>query len=106
MTLKIAVLIYDGFDELDALGPYEVLKNAALAGADARVNLVTVEPATSATGNHGVSVAAHGFLRDGVDVLIVPGGTWEELNEPGARAVFERGALPQRVAALHARGTT
>ena len=28
-TMRVAIVIYDGFDELDTLGPFEVLRNAA-----------------------------------------------------------------------------
>ena len=31
--MRVGILIYDGFDELDAIGPYEVLKSAAGEGA-------------------------------------------------------------------------
>ena len=31
--MRVGIVIYDGFDELDALAPYEVLKNAAATGA-------------------------------------------------------------------------
>lgn len=32
-VVAIAVMLYDGFDELDALGPYEVFRNAGRGGA-------------------------------------------------------------------------
>ena len=48
--MEVAVLIFDGFDELDAIGPYEVLANAAQLGADLRVQLLTLRPADEVTG--------------------------------------------------------
>lgn len=38
--MNAGVLIFDGFDELDVIGPYEVLDNARLLGADVQVRLV------------------------------------------------------------------
>jgi putative intracellular protease/amidase len=32
--MRVAIVIYDGFDELDALGPFEVLWNAAAVAAE------------------------------------------------------------------------
>jgi putative intracellular protease/amidase len=46
--VRIDVLVFDGFDELDAIGPYEVLRNAF-----AEVTL------TSASGPEAIT-AAHG----------------------------------------------
>jgi putative intracellular protease/amidase len=39
--MLIEVLVFDGVDELDALGPLEVLRSAAAAGADFQVRLVS-----------------------------------------------------------------
>jgi len=36
----IEVILYDGFDELDALGPYEVFRTAQENGADIHAELV------------------------------------------------------------------
>ena len=47
--MEVAVLVFDGFDELDAIGPYEVLANAAQLGADLRVRLLTLRPADEVT---------------------------------------------------------
>ena len=32
--MRIAVVVFEGFDELDAIGPLEVLRNAASMGGD------------------------------------------------------------------------
>lgn len=102
----IEVVAFDGFDELDALGPYEVLENAAMAGADAAVDLVTLDGATSVTGSHGVTVASQGTLSDRPDVLVVPGGGWNDRADAGAWAVVQSGTLPDAIRAAHERGTT
>jgi putative intracellular protease/amidase len=42
--MKVAIVLYDGFDDLDAVGPYEILRMAAEAGAPLDVRLVTTAP--------------------------------------------------------------
>jgi transcriptional regulator GlxA family with amidase domain len=116
--MEIAILLYDGFDELDAVGPYEVFENAAAAGANCSVSLLTLEPADRVTASHGLRVEPDGTLGVGdshgsfegntadPDLLVVPGGGWADGSDPGARTVAEEGAVPDAIAALHDRGTT
>lgn len=104
--MRVAILAYEGFDELDALGPYEVLRNAALSGADVEVFLVTDRPAERVTGSHGLTIEPQGTLTDGeVDLVIVPGGGWYDRAAAGAYAEVERGGLPARLRELHEAGT-
>ena len=46
--MRIAVVVFEGFDELDAIGPLEVLRTAAGGGADLEVALVTLDGAAEA----------------------------------------------------------
>lgn len=69
MTM-IDVLVFDGCEALDALGPYEVL---AYGGIDIRV--VTRDEARSVRTSQGLELQA-GAPRDGVEWLVVPGGAW------------------------------
>jgi transcriptional regulator GlxA family with amidase domain len=104
--VRIAILAYEGFDELDALGPYEVLRNAVLGGADVDALLVTDRPAERVTGSHGLAVEPQGTLDDGgFDLVIVPGGGWYDRAAAGAYAEVERGELPARLRQLHEAGT-
>jgi transcriptional regulator GlxA family with amidase domain len=108
VTTDVAVLVYEGFDELDAIGPFEVLSNAAREGADLSVRLVAQDPGT-VTANHGLRVDVDGPLPDAdaaPSVLVVPGGGWSDPEGPGARAEADRGALPAAIADLAAAGTT
>jgi transcriptional regulator GlxA family with amidase domain len=103
--MKVAVLVYEGFDELDAIGPYEVLRNAALARPELEVSLVTPQPAEEVTASHGVTVKPHGVLDDSYELVIVPGGGWNDRAPRGARAEAERGDLPAELRRLHRGGT-
>jgi transcriptional regulator GlxA family with amidase domain len=93
------ILIYDGFDELDAIGPFEVLSPLA-------PRLVTLEPAATVTASHGLEVTPHGTLSPAPGLLVVPGGGWVARNErAGTYAEYLRGAIPAAIAERHGRGT-
>jgi transcriptional regulator GlxA family with amidase domain len=90
MTTEI--LLFDGFDDLDVFGPYEVLRNA---GWDVRQ--VTAEPAETVTSAHGTAVVPHGVLG-APELLIVPGGGWNDRSGgPGACAEARRGVIPAKL---------
>ncbi|ELZ21548.1 ThiJ/PfpI domain-containing protein [Haloterrigena salina JCM 13891] len=98
------IVLFDGFDELDAIGPYEVLENAAQAGADLEIDLVTLEETDLVTASHDLRVEPQGTLGQ-PDILLVPGGGWTSANE-GVRAVVEDGVLPDKVDACYTEGST
>ncbi|UIO98784.1 DJ-1/PfpI family protein [Halobaculum sp. CBA1158] len=106
--MDIAVLLYEGFDELDAIGPFEVFRNATAAGADFDTDLVALDGPGTITASHGLRVEAEEPLPDpgNVDLLVVPGGGWNDRSEAGAWAEYERGAIPEAVAAHHDAGAT
>jgi len=106
---EIHILIYDGFDEMDAIGPYEVFQQAAEAGADLNASLVTLTEQDHVTAGHGLCVIPNGELPtiDGrkPDILLVPGGGWGA-KEPvdSAWAEAQKGDIPEMVAAYHDAG--
>ena len=103
--MRVAVVIFDGFDELDAIGPLEVLRNAAAMGATGlSVELVALDGAAEVTGSHGLRVRPDGRLDpERTDLLVIPGGGWNDRGAHGAWAEAERGDLPAAIAAA-ARG--
>ena len=104
--MKIGIVVFDGFDELDAIGPYEVFGHARRFGGDVDVELVTLDGADEVVASNGLRVRPHGRLAEAVDVVVVPGGGWNDRAEHGARAEAERGGLPDALARLHRQGTT
>lgn len=102
------IVVFEGFNELDAIAPFEVLKNAAAAGADARVELVTLDGAEEVTAAHGLRIRPEGRLEEGErpDVVIVAGGGWNNRAPRGVRAEVTSGAIPAALARLHGAGTT
>ena len=105
--MDIAILLFEGFDELDAIGPFEVFENARQAGADLTTTLRTV-----GSGDEGTVIASHG-LGVGVDgplaavdpdLLLVPGGGWNDRDDAGAWREAADGVVPDAVAAHHEAG--
>jgi transcriptional regulator GlxA family with amidase domain len=104
--MKVAIVVFEGFEELDALGPYAVFTYARDVGADVEVALVTAEPAQRVTAQHGLVVVPHGTLDDSYQLVVVPGGGWLDRGEVGLFAEAKRGVLPSAVARVHERGAT
>ena len=84
--MTIEILLFDGFDDLDAFGPFEVLSEA---GLDTR--FVTIEPKERVRSAHGATIVADGVLGD-PDLVLVPGGGWNDRTGPAA-------STPRRAAA-------
>jgi transcriptional regulator GlxA family with amidase domain len=97
--MDVEIIIYDGADELDIVGPFEVL-------ATARPRLVTLEPARTITTSHGLVLTPHGALSDAPALLVVPGGGWAARDgRASCYAEYLRGAIPAAIARRHAGGT-
>jgi transcriptional regulator GlxA family with amidase domain len=96
--LKIQIVIFDGFDELDALGIYEPLR---MAGFDPRI--VSLREQQMVVGANGLKVVPEGVLSlsNKPDLLCVPGGGWLKQASTGAWAEADRGDILDRIRELH-----
>ena len=102
--MRVRIIVFDGVDEIDFIGPYEVLRRAAkLVGPPAQVDvrLVTLESQAQITSAHGLRFQPDGVLEDSADLVVVPGGGWADRSPRSVYAEVQRGLLPQRLAALH-----
>lgn len=113
MPTQIDIVLYEGFDELDAIGPFEVFGAAADYGADLSTRLVTLEATETVTASHGLRVEPDGVLADPEDgeadlpdLLVIPGGGWNNRSEAGAWAEAQKGAVPAAAGAYHDAGVT
>jgi transcriptional regulator GlxA family with amidase domain len=72
--ITVGILLFEGAEELDWAGPWEVFAQAAIGGALRAVTVGTGSPVTSAK---GLVTVPHHTLDDAphLDVLVVPGGT-------------------------------
>jgi transcriptional regulator GlxA family with amidase domain len=103
--MHIEILLFPGFDELDAIAPYEVLAGAGEATGRLTARYVALGPGPVRAG-HGTVIAGVGTLSEAAEILLVPGGGWSGRREAGVRAEVERGAIPSAIAAAHRRGAT
>ena len=124
--MNIDILLYEGFDELDAIGPYEVfdyaLGDAETTATDGpaddaespdrsgRVRYVTLDERESLTASHGTRVGVDGVLPDpdgdeAPDLLVVPGGGWTARDgDASAWAEAQRGEVPRALSEYRAAG--
>jgi len=106
--MKIRILVFEGADELDFIGPLEVFRRLATLADAIDVRLVAIERTLESwqqvTAAYGLRVVPDGLLYDNANLLVVPGGGWASHSPHGIRHEIERGLLPQRIAELHAKG--
>ena len=103
--MRFEILVYHGFDELDAIAPSEVLRQAARKGADFHVDLVS-------TGEEEIEAANGLRLRVGgrlggsgkPEVIVVPGGGWIDRAPRGSWAEAQKGVIPAEIKRLDAQG--
>jgi transcriptional regulator GlxA family with amidase domain len=103
--MVIDIAVFDGVDELDALGPLEVLRNAASMGAPFDVQLVTVDERELVRGAHGVQIVPDGKSRPNADIIIFPGGGWIDHSAQGVRNELRKGQWPARIQEAARSGT-
>ena len=80
-------LLFDGFDPLDVIAPFEVLAAGAdAAGEDSVVELVSAEgPRTVVGGTRGLTLRATGRLDpDTAGFVVVPGASGPTTGDPDA----------------------
>jgi transcriptional regulator GlxA family with amidase domain len=104
VLMQIDILIFDGFDDLDALGPNELLRHAGTAGAPFEVALVTLDGAERVVTALGTTLIPERALAERPDLVLVPGGGLLDGSPTGVLAEIERGALPAALARLHGAG--
>ncbi|HUB75328.1 MAG TPA: DJ-1/PfpI family protein [Solirubrobacteraceae bacterium] len=83
--MKVAIVLYEGFTALDAIGPYEVLSR--LPGA--QVQFVAAEPGPLRTDNGMLTVLAEGSLEQAgePEIVLVPGGPGDVAARAGERVL-------------------
>jgi transcriptional regulator GlxA family with amidase domain len=105
--MKIAVLVYEGFDEVDAVGPFEVLGNVKYSDDTTAVSIASIAGGETIKASHGMEIVAPARLDDTYDLIVVPGGMWIDRREDvGVYAEYLRNVIPQTLADQHQRGTT
>lgn len=102
----VDVVVYDGVDELDAIGPLEVLRRAAGLGDAFDVRLVTHRSCGKVTGAHGLTFVPDAVYQPGrANLILVPGGGWATRSAIGAWGEMTRGDLLGPLARSHEAGS-
>lgn len=81
--MLVQIVLFDGFDLLDALAPYEVFGAAEMfSGGAIRAELVTAEGARAVpSGMNGPQIAAGGGIDlERAGIILIPGASGEGLN--------------------------
>lgn len=90
--MLVDIVVYDGLDEMDALGPMEVMRSAGKAGAALSVRLVTRTPQSLVTGAYGLRFVPDGtFVPGEANIIVVTGGGWVARADCGAWGEVQRG---------------
>ncbi|MGE7437772.1 DJ-1/PfpI family protein [Kitasatospora sp. NPDC001175] len=100
--MHVQIVLFDGFDPLDAIAPFEVLHAGGTAsGGAVSVELVSAEgPREVVSGTGGLSLRATGALDPGrPGVVLVPGGSGR-VGDPGDAADFEDDGAQEDAIAL------
>lgn len=102
MSKTAVVLLAEGFEEIEAVTPIDVLRRA-----DVAVTVLSVDGARTVTGAHGLAVVADAALaeyNDTPDLVVLPGGMPGSKNlaeSAAARTLCERTlAAGRRVGAI------
>ncbi len=74
--MDIIILLYDRFEALDAIGPFDVLRNLPKA----KVTFVAKDAGSVRNSSGALTVVAEKAMRDvtAADILVVPGGFGQE----------------------------
>ncbi len=99
--MLVDIVVFDGVDELDALGPLEVLRRAGQVSDDFSTRLVTHGDRDRVRGACGLSFSVDAPFNPGeAEIVIVAGGGWNAHAKRGAWAEYQTGELmPLLVAA-------
>jgi len=101
-AFSVAILAFDGVDELDVVGPFEVFARVAQKLPGVTVSIASVNGERELVGAYGLRFQTDGPLRHSPDLLIIPGGGWVAQASRGVRAEIARGDLPRQIAQAHA----
>ncbi|NGO69937.1 DJ-1/PfpI family protein [Streptomyces sp. SB3404] len=106
---RVHIVMFDGVEEQDWAGPYEVFSAAKphSGGRAMDVSLVTAGPTGAVRCSYGAEVqVSRRWAPHEAELIVVPGGGYARRNGPGIWAEIERGTLPRALAAAPRRGLT
>ncbi len=105
--MRTAIALFEGVEELDAIGPYEVLRSAEQLGGKLSTDLLSLEEESRIHTFHGMEISGLPSYPEGThwDIFIVPGGGWLSGRQTGIRRIIRQGIWPDRLRQMHMQGT-
>ncbi len=97
--MRIEIAVFEDFDEVDAIGPFEVLSNVSVMHPEVEVELVGAHGPGEIVAGHGMRLVCAEGMSERADLMVVPGGGW--VRGGGVRAQYEDGTLAERLRELH-----
>ncbi len=104
--MRVAIPVFPGIEELDAIAPFEVFGLARSAGLDVQVDLVTHVPEPIVRGFHGLEMTGLLAFTGEYDTVVVPGGAWMAGGNQGVRQAINEGILPRLLKQQFEQGAT
>jgi len=104
--LRVQVVLYDGVEEQDFIGPYEVFTVARNAArSPLAIGYVSAGQPRVVTAGGGTRVqVSTGWSPGDADLLIVPGSGFTGPSRPGVELEVNQGHLPGKIAAARRDG--
>ncbi|WP_053231373.1 DJ-1/PfpI family protein [Sandaracinus amylolyticus] len=103
--MRIAIPVFQGVDELDAIAPYEILRSAASEPPGLEVVLCALDAPSVIEGAHGLRIEVRDAIPSTCDWVIVPGGGWTR-GDQGVRAQIAQTKLARELQRLRATGAS
>jgi transcriptional regulator GlxA family with amidase domain len=105
---RVQIVVFDGAEELDYTGPFEIFSLAARMSSGAvKVALVTSDEPGEITALHGMKITvAKGLTPADADLLVVPGGGYGNKQGPGIWGEIIKGTLVAKLRAAPRAGLT
>jgi transcriptional regulator GlxA family with amidase domain len=105
---RVQVVVYDGAEEQDYTGPFEIFSIAARMSSGAvSVALVTGDQPGEVTAFYGTKLTVpKGLTPADADLIVVPGGGYGNRNGPGVWGEIIKGTIPAKLRAAPRAGLT
>lgn len=97
--MRIEIVVFEGFDALDVVAPWEVFARAATIDPRLDVALARLDGPPLVSAAEGLQLHVADELGT-PDALFVPGGSWVGGTDTGVSREIRRGTLPRLIADL------
>ncbi|MBY0288798.1 MAG: DJ-1/PfpI family protein [Mycobacteriaceae bacterium] len=95
--MRIEIVVFEGFDALDVVAPWEIFARASTIDPVIDVGLVRVDGPPVVSAAEGLQLHVTDELGS-PDALFVPGGSWVGGTDTGVPRELRRGTLPRVIA--------